>query len=147
VRLCRDCDLTRPSAGTLYFNQDGSIKRFVSHPSFSTVLSSASTTIETADRGVDKITANADGTLNVHGTGIHFRVNGEAYAVGLWRITVDPATDETISAEYHGNFGLETARHRAVHLRRPPKSGRAATARLGRAAAIAWIRHAADSWV
>jgi hypothetical protein len=93
--------------GTVYLNQDGSIKRFVSHPSFSTVLSSASATIETADRGVDKITANADGTLTVHGTGIHFRVKGEAYAIGLWRITFDPETDEMISAEYHGNFGLE----------------------------------------
>jgi hypothetical protein len=93
--------------GTLYFNQDGSIKRFVGHPSFSTVLSSAWATIETADRGVDKFTENADGTLTVHGTGIHFRVKGEAYAIGLWRITFDPATDETISAKYHGNFGLE----------------------------------------
>jgi hypothetical protein len=92
---------------TIYFNQDGSIKRFVSHPSFSTVLSSAWETIETADRGVDKFTENADGTLTVHGTGIHFRVKGEAYAIGLWRITFNPETGETISAEYHGNFGLE----------------------------------------
>ena len=93
--------------GTLFFNQDGSIKRFVGHPSFSSVLSSAWATIETADRGVDKFTENADGTLTVHGTGIHFRVKGEAYAIGLWRITFDPETGENVSAEYHGNFGLE----------------------------------------
>jgi hypothetical protein len=95
--------------GTVYFNREGEIKRFVGHPSLTNVLSSASATIETADRGVDKITAaNADGSLlTVHGTGIHFRVKGEAYAIGLWRITFDAATGENISAEYHGNFGLE----------------------------------------
>jgi hypothetical protein len=93
--------------GSVYFNQDGSFKRFVGHPSFTTVLSSAWASIETADRGVDKFTDNPDGTVTVHGTGIHFKVKGEAYAIGLWRITFDPVTGETISAEYHGNFGLE----------------------------------------
>jgi hypothetical protein len=93
--------------GTVYFNRDGSFKRFVGHPSFATVLSSEWASIETADRGVDKFTDNPDGTVTVHGTGIHFRVKGEAYAIGLWRITFDPVTGENISAEYHGNFGLE----------------------------------------
>jgi hypothetical protein len=91
---------------TVYFNRDGSIKRFVGHPSFSNVLSSEWATIETADRGLDKVTENPDGTLTVHGTGIHFRLKGEAYAIGLWRITFDPITGENLSAEYHGNFDL-----------------------------------------
>jgi hypothetical protein len=93
--------------GTVYFNQDGSFKRFVGHPSYSTVLSSEWATIETADRGVDKFTENADGTVTVHGTGIHFKLKGEAYAIGLWRITFDGQTGETVAAEYYGNFGLE----------------------------------------
>ena len=93
--------------GTVYFNADGSFKRFVGHPSFTTVFSSAWSSFESADRGVDKFTENPDGSVTVNGTGIHFKVNGEAYAIGLWRITFDPETGETIAAEYHGNFGLE----------------------------------------
>lgn len=93
--------------GTLYFNSDGSFRRFVGHPSFRQTLSSEWGSITTDDRGVDKITVNPDGTVSVFGTGIHLRVKGEAYAIGLWRLTVDPSTGDLLDATYHGNFGLE----------------------------------------
>jgi hypothetical protein len=93
--------------GTVYFNADGSFRRFVGHPSFRQTLSSEWAAITTDDRGVDKVTENPDGTLSIFGTGIHLRVKGEAYAIGLWRLVIDPATDELVDASYHGNFGLE----------------------------------------
>lgn len=93
--------------GTVYFNQDGSFKRFAAHPSFTTIFTSPYGSFESSDRGVDKVTENPDGTLSIHGTGIHFRVKGEAYAIGLWRLVVDPVAEVLISAEYHGNFDLE----------------------------------------
>lgn len=93
--------------GTVYFNADGSFRRFVGHPSFRQTLSSEWGAITTDDRGVDKITENPDGTLSVFGTGIHLRVKGEAYAIGLWRLVIDPVTGELLDASYHGNFGLE----------------------------------------
>ena len=93
--------------GTIYFNSDGSFKRFVGHPSFRQTLSSEWASITTDDRGVDKISDNPDGTVSVFGTGIHLRVKGEAYAIGLWRLVIDPATGELLEASYHGNFGLE----------------------------------------
>lgn len=92
---------------TVYFNADGSFKRFVGHPSFRQTLSSEWGSITTDDRGVDKITENPDGTLSIFGTGIHLRVKGEAYAIGLWRLVVDPVSGELLEATYHGNFGLE----------------------------------------
>jgi hypothetical protein len=93
--------------GTVYFNADGSFKRFVGHPSFRQTLSSEWGSITTDDRGVDKITENPDGTVSIFGTGIHLRVKGEAYAIGLWRLVVDPVSEELLEASYHGNFGLE----------------------------------------
>jgi hypothetical protein len=93
--------------GTIYFNADGSFRRFVGHPSFRQTLSSEWDSITTDDRGVDKITENPDGTISVFGTGIHLRVKGEAYAIGLWRLVIDPDTGELLVASYHGNFGLE----------------------------------------
>jgi hypothetical protein len=93
--------------GTVYFNSDGSFRRFVGHPSFRQTLSSQWGSITTDDRGVDKITENPDGTISVFGTGIHLRVKGEAYAIGLWRLVIDPETGELLDASYHGNFGLE----------------------------------------
>jgi hypothetical protein len=80
---------------------------FVGHPSFRQTLSSEWGAITTDDRGVDKITANPDGTLSIFGRGIHLRVKGKAYAIGLWRLVIDPATDALLDASYHGNFGLE----------------------------------------
>jgi hypothetical protein len=93
--------------GTIYFNADGSFRRFVGHPSFRQTLSSEWGSITTDDRGVDKFTLNPDGTLSVFGTGIHLRVKGEAYAIGLWRLVIDLETGELLDASYHGNFGLE----------------------------------------
>jgi hypothetical protein len=75
--------------GTVYFNADGSFRRFVEHPSFRQTLSSQWGSITTDDRGVDKATLNPDGTLSVFGTGIHLRVKGEAHAIGLWRLVID----------------------------------------------------------
>lgn len=93
--------------GTVYFNADGSFRRFVGHPSFRQTLSSEWGSITTDDRGVDKVTENPDGTLSVFGTGIHFRVKGDAYAIGLWRLVIDLDSGELLDASYHGNFGLE----------------------------------------
>lgn len=93
--------------GTVYFNKDGTFRRFVGHPSFRQTLSSQWGSITTDDRGVDKVTENPDGTLSVFGTGIHFRVKGEAYAIGLWRLVINPQTGELLDASYFGNFGLE----------------------------------------
>jgi hypothetical protein len=93
--------------GTVYFNADGSFRRFVGHPSFRQTLSSEWGSITTDDRGVDKVTENPDGTVSVFGTGIHLRVKGDAYAIGLWRLVFDPVTEELLDASYHGNFGLE----------------------------------------
>jgi hypothetical protein len=79
----------------------------VGHPSFRQTLSSEWGSITTDDRGVDKITENPDGTISVFGTGIHLRVKGDAYAIGLWRLVIDPDTGDLLDASYHGNFGLE----------------------------------------
>lgn len=92
---------------TVYFNADGSVARFVEHPSFRQTLTSEWGSITTDDRGVDKFTLNPDGTLSVFGTGIHLRVKGEQYAIGLWRLVIDPATGELLDASYNGTFGLE----------------------------------------
>jgi hypothetical protein len=93
--------------GTVYFNADGSFRRFVGHPSFRQTLSSEWGSITTDDRGVDKFSLNPDGTLSVFGTGIHLRVKGEVYSIGLWRLVIDLETGELVDASYHGNFGLE----------------------------------------
>src|SRR3954470_20561911 len=47
----------------LYFDNDGNLERFVGHPSMAHTFSSEFGSLETADRGVDKVTENADGTL------------------------------------------------------------------------------------
>jgi hypothetical protein len=92
---------------TVYRNADGSTRREVGHPSYRSTFSSEWGAITTDDRGVDKFTENPDGTLSIFGTGIHFRVKGEAYAIGLWQLLIDPDTGELLDASYHGNFGLE----------------------------------------
>jgi hypothetical protein len=90
----------------IYFNQDGSLRRVMSNPSLVTTYSNPLTgrSLTSPDRGLDKVTFNSDGTITVHGTGIHLRVKGEFYAIGLWILTIDEATGELLSAEYHGNF-------------------------------------------
>ena len=90
----------------IYFNKDGSESRVMSNPSLVTTYSNPLTgrSLTSPDRGLDKVTFNPDGTITVHGTGIHLRVKGEFYAIGLWILTIDEATRELLSAEYHGNF-------------------------------------------
>jgi hypothetical protein len=58
----------------VYFDRDGNIKRFVGHPSMAHTFTSAFGSLETADRGVDKIWENPDGTFTVHGTGFTSRI-------------------------------------------------------------------------
>jgi hypothetical protein len=90
----------------IYFNKDGSIRRVMSNPSLVTTFLNPATgrSLTSPDRGLDKVTPNPDGTITVHGTGIHLRVKGEFRAIGLWIFTIDEATGELLSAEYHGNF-------------------------------------------
>ena len=89
-----------------FVNQDGSLRRDVENPSFVTTYTNPLTgrSVTSPDRGLDKITFNEDGTITIHGTGIHFRHKGQFYAIGLWVLTLDGATRELLSAEYHGNF-------------------------------------------
>jgi len=95
----------------VYFNQDGSERRLVSNPSLVTTFSNplSGTSFSSPDRGMDRVTFNPDGTVTVFGTGIHLRVKGEIQQIGLWILTLDEATGELLSAEYHGNFdgGIE----------------------------------------
>jgi hypothetical protein len=42
----------------------------------------------------------------IFGTGIHLRVKGQVYAIGLWRLTIDLQTGELIDQEYHGRFDV-----------------------------------------
>jgi hypothetical protein len=91
----------------VYFDRDGNIKRFVGHPSMAHTFSSEFGSFDTADRGVDKISENPDGTVRIQGTGIHFKEQGGPRATGLWILTIDPETEELLDAEYHGHFDLE----------------------------------------
>jgi hypothetical protein len=90
----------------VYFNQDGTVRREVSNPSLVTTYSNplSGTSFSSPDRGMDRVTFNPDGTVTVFGTGIHLRVKGEIQQIGLWILTFDEATNELLSAEYHGNF-------------------------------------------
>jgi len=92
--------------GKLYFDRAGNFKRFVGHPSLADTFTSAFGSLRTADRGVDKVTENPDGTLRIQGTGIHFKEKGGPRATGLWILTIDPVAEELIDAEYHGHFDL-----------------------------------------
>ena len=76
--------------GTVYFDKDGNFRLFTGHPSLSDTLTSPYASIETSDRGLDKTKVNPDGTVLIFGTGIHLRVKGQVYAIGLWRLTIDP---------------------------------------------------------
>jgi hypothetical protein len=90
----------------VYFNQDGSVRREVSNPSLVDIISNplSGASFSSTDRGMDRVTSNPDGTVTVFGTGIHLRVKGEIVQIGLWILTFDEATEELLSAEYHGNF-------------------------------------------
>jgi hypothetical protein len=107
--LC-EFEVVATSSGRLrvatFFNEDGSLRRVMENPSFVTTYSNPLTgrSVTSPDRGLDKITFNEDGTITIHGTGIHFRHKGQFYAIGLWVLTVDGETGELLSAAYHGNF-------------------------------------------
>jgi hypothetical protein len=90
---------------TEFRDQNGNTRLVTSHPSLSDTLTSPYTSIQTSDRGLDKFTDNPDGTLSIFGTGIHLRVKGQVYAIGLWRLTIDQ-TGELIDQEYHGRFDV-----------------------------------------
>lgn len=91
---------------TVHFDRAGDVTRVVAHPSFRTTLISPYGSLTTSDRGMDRITENADGTITVFGTGIHLKVKGGAHAIGLWVLTFDGETGEQVSAEYHGRFDV-----------------------------------------
>ena len=112
--LC-EFDVLATSNGRLrvatFLNEDGSERRVMENPSFVTTYTNPLTgrSVTSPDRGLDKVTFNEDGTITIHGTGIHFRHKGQFYAIGLWVLTIDGETGELLSAEYHGNFdgGIE----------------------------------------
>ena len=110
--LSRECgfEIMASSKGqyreTYYYDRSGELVRVSAHPSYASVLTSEYGSLATADRGVDKYSWDADGNLLVHGTGIHLKVKGRAYSIGLWRLTFGD-DDLPLSQEYHGNFGLE----------------------------------------
>ena len=91
---------------TEFRDKSGNTRLVTSHPSLSETLTSPYASIQTSDRGLDKFTETPDGTLLIFGTGIHLRVKGEVYAIGLWRLTVDLQTGELIDQEYHGRFDV-----------------------------------------
>ena len=95
----------------VYFNKDGTVRQVSQNPSLvDTVTNPANgRTILSADRGLDKLVFNADGTVFLLSTGIHFKVQGVYYEIGLRKILFsgdpeDPAST-VLSFEQHGNFG------------------------------------------
>jgi hypothetical protein len=93
----------------VYFNQDGTVRQFSQNPSLVTTATANGITGTTADRGLDKTTYNADGTVLQLSTGVHFKVNGVYYEIGLRKILFsgdpnDPSST-VISFEQHGRFG------------------------------------------
>ena len=93
--------------GTIFYDKDGNVRLETGHPSIRTTFTSPYGSIETSDRGLDKYSLNPNGTLLIFGTGIHLRVKGQVYAIGLWRLTVNLETDELVAQEYHGNFDVQ----------------------------------------
>ena len=92
--------------GTLFFDADGAFRLYTGHPSMVETFASPYGSFTSSDRGVDKISFDPDGNLLIFGTGIHLKVNGVVYAIGLWRLTIDLDTDELVAQEYHGNFDV-----------------------------------------
>ena len=62
-----------------FLNKDGSLRRVMENPSFVTTYTNPLTgnSVTSPDRGLDKITFNEDGMITIHGTGIHFRHEGQ----------------------------------------------------------------------
>jgi hypothetical protein len=87
-----------------YFDREGNVTREVSNPSQVLTVSANGKSLVTPDRGLDRVTTNADGTITIFGTGIHFRVKGVYRDIGLWIVTLDPESGDILSVEQHGSF-------------------------------------------
>ena len=92
--------------GTVFFDNRGEFRQFTGHPSLAETFASPYGSFRSSDRGLDKISLDADGNLLIFGTGIHLKVDGVVYAIGLWRLTIDLDTEELVAQEYHGNFDV-----------------------------------------
>lgn len=93
----------------VYFDKNGGIRQVSQNPSLVDMVTANGQTILSADRGVDKFVFNADGTVFLLSTGIHFKVQGVYYEIGLRKFLFsgdpdDPAST-VLSFEQHGNFG------------------------------------------
>jgi hypothetical protein len=91
------------------YNNDGSVRQISQNPSLVTTATANGVTGTTADRGLDKLTFNADGSALQLSTGVHFKVNGVYYEIGLRKILFsgdpnDPSST-VLSFEQHGLFG------------------------------------------
>lgn len=91
---------------TYFYDRNGDLRVIHSNPSMVTVYESElGFRLQTADRGLDKLSLTSDGTLLYFGTGIHLKVKGEEYSIGLWRLTFTQDF-ELIGEEYSGNFDV-----------------------------------------
>jgi hypothetical protein len=95
----------------VYFNKDGSVRQVSQNPSLVDVLTNplSGSTITSADRGLDKLVFNSDGTVFQLSTGVHLKVKGVYYEIGLRKILFsgdpDDPSSSVLSFEQHGNFG------------------------------------------
>ena len=91
---------------TSFYDRFGQLRVIQSNPSMVTVYEGISgARLETADRGLDKLSLTSDGAFLYFGTGIHLKVKGQDYAVGLWRLTFTQDFD-LVNQEYFGNFDV-----------------------------------------
>jgi hypothetical protein len=93
----------------VYFNKDGTVRQISQNPSLVNTATANGVTLTTDDRGLDKFTFNPDGTVFLLSTGVHFKVNGIYYELGLRKILFsgdpnDPSST-VLSFEQHGRFG------------------------------------------
>jgi hypothetical protein len=95
------------------FNKDGTVRQISQNPSLVDTATANGVTVTSADRGLDKFTFNPDGTVFLLSTGVHFKVNGIYYELGLRKILFsgdpnDPSST-VLSFEQHGRFGDDAA--------------------------------------
>lgn len=91
---------------TYFYDRNGDLRVIHSNPSMVTIYESEfGARVETADRGLDKLSLTTDGTYLYFGTGIHLKVKGETYSIGLWRLTFTQDF-ELVGEEYSGNFDV-----------------------------------------
>jgi hypothetical protein len=93
----------------VYFNRDGTMRQISQNPSLVDTATANGVTVTRADRGLDKFTFNPDGTVFLLSTGVHFKVNGVYYELGLRKILFsgdpDDPSSTVLSFEQHGRFG------------------------------------------